>query len=251
MKKKKKRILVYASSQKNSSKKSFRLFLKRNKIYFETIVMLIASIAGIFISIAGVQVSIMANDISANEQRIEDLEKQPYFILETEVVENKDILRIKNVGGDIKSGSVFIDKIFYIVIRDEYYGYVGSGYIFLSGYRRNNYSRYDNEKKCFEIQNDLESKSILELEEKIENIIHTSGYFYGIDCTEYFEFSYVDYKNELINREMLMNGGLITDIENDSKPDFKIIVNLNDYNDEYIEKELKENLNLLLKYKGN
>ena len=48
-----------------------------------------------------------------------------------------------------------------------------------------------------------------------------------------------------------MNGGLITDIENDSKPNFKIIVNLNDYNDEYIEKELKENLNLLLKYKGN
>lgn len=97
----------------------------------------------------------------------------------------------------------------------------------------------------------MEAKSILELEEKIENIIHTSGYFYGIDCTEYFEFSYVDYKNELINREMIMNGGLITDIEKDSKPNFKIIVNLNDYNDEYIEKELKENLNLLLNYKGN
>lgn len=79
MKKKKKRILVYASSHKNSNKKSFRLFLKRNKIYFETVVMLIASIAGIFISIAGVQVSIMANDISVNEQKIEDLEKQPYF----------------------------------------------------------------------------------------------------------------------------------------------------------------------------
>lgn len=46
---------------------------------------------------------------------------------------------------------------------------------------------------------------------------------------------------------MIMIGGFITDIENERKPDFKIIVNLNNYNDEDVEEDLKKSLSLLLK----
>lgn len=42
-----------------------------------------------------------------NEQRIEDLEKQPAFILDIEADEDKMKYVIKNVGGDIKYGNVF------------------------------------------------------------------------------------------------------------------------------------------------
>ncbi len=40
-------------------------------------------------SIVSVKVAMVANDISLNEQRIEDLEKQPAFILDIEADEDK------------------------------------------------------------------------------------------------------------------------------------------------------------------
>lgn len=97
---------------KKNTENKVQLFLEHNKIYFETIMMLILSFAGIIVSIVGVKVAMVANDISLNEQRIEDLEKQPAFVLDIETDKEKLKYSIKNVGGDIKYGNVFGDVIF-------------------------------------------------------------------------------------------------------------------------------------------
>ncbi len=74
---------------KADTKSKFQTFLERKKIYFETVMMLALSIAGVIVSIVSVKVAMVANDISLNEQRIEDLEKQPAFILDIEADEDK------------------------------------------------------------------------------------------------------------------------------------------------------------------
>ena len=73
----------------------FKIFCEQNKIYFETIMMLILTVTGIIVSIAGVKVGIIANKITENENRIKDLEKQPTFILEQEISETEE--KYKNV----------------------------------------------------------------------------------------------------------------------------------------------------------
>ena len=94
LKKKKRKNIIYNENTKtieikNDTESKFQLFLEQKKIYFETIMMLILSLAGGIVSIVGIKVAMVANDISLNEQRIEDLEKQPSFVLETEADEEK------------------------------------------------------------------------------------------------------------------------------------------------------------------
>ena len=110
LKKNKTTKLIYNESTKlievkPDTESNFQVFLEKKKIYFETIMMLILSIAGTIISIVSVKVAMVANDISLNEQRIEDLEKQPSFVLDMESDE-KNSYTIRNVGGDIKFGNV-------------------------------------------------------------------------------------------------------------------------------------------------
>ena len=102
-KKKKSKYLIYNENTKllevkADTKSKFQTFLERKKIYFETVMMLALSIAGVIVSIVSVKVAMVANDISLNEQRIEDLEKQPAFILDIEADEDKMKYVIKNVG---------------------------------------------------------------------------------------------------------------------------------------------------------
>ena len=92
--KKKSKYLIYNENTKllevkADTKSKFQTFLERKKIYFETVMMLALSIAGVIVSIVSVKVAMVANDISLNEQRIEDLEKQPAFILDIEADEDK------------------------------------------------------------------------------------------------------------------------------------------------------------------
>lgn len=53
----------------------FKRFCEQNKVYFETVLMLILTISGIVVSIVGVKVGIIANNIAENENYITDLEK--------------------------------------------------------------------------------------------------------------------------------------------------------------------------------
>ena len=78
LKKKKRKNIIYDENTKiieikNDTESKFQLFLEQKKIYFETIMMLILSLAGGIVSIVGIKVAMVANDISLNEQRIEDL----------------------------------------------------------------------------------------------------------------------------------------------------------------------------------
>lgn len=133
LKKKKRKNIIYNENTKtieikNDTESKFQLFLEQKKIYFETIMMLILSLAGGIVSIVGIKVAMVANDISLNEQRIEDLEKQPSFVLETEADEEKMKYFIKNVGGDIKYGNVFGDEVLIVSIYNRQYDYIGKGY---------------------------------------------------------------------------------------------------------------------------
>ena len=68
----------------------FKRFCEQNKVYFETVLMLILTISGIVVSIVGVKVGIIANNIAENENYITDLEKQPTFVCEKEISENSE-----------------------------------------------------------------------------------------------------------------------------------------------------------------
>lgn len=227
----------------------FQLWLERNKIYFETIMMVFLSVAGIIVSAAGIIVANVANDISLEESRIEDLEKQPAFVYYSETAEDKTSHIIQNVGGDIKYGNVFMDKALVVSIYNKNYDYLGKGYILLGGYYEKDYSNYDFETKRFELHSSLESKSVLEWIERIEGLILQEGFFCGIECTDYFDFMYKDYKLEMIQKSALLQAGVICDIERSGDYEFKIRINLND-TDAELSKELKDELALLVKYAG-
>ena len=233
VRKKKNKNLIYNENTKlieikTDTKSKFQIFLERKKIYFETIMMLVLSLAGVIVSIVSVKVAMVANDISLNEQRIEDLEKQPSFIFDVEADEERTKYLIKNVGGDIKYGNVFGDEVLIIAVYNEQYDYLGKGYILLGGYFEKDYSTYNFETNCFELYSTLEPKPVIKWIDKIEQLLIEQGFFCGIECTEYFDFMYTDYKQEMIQKTMIVQGGIIKDIENTGEYEFKIRVNIED-----------------------
>ena len=219
-KKKKSKYLIYNENTKllevkADTKSKFQTFLERKKIYFETVMMLALSIAGVIVSIVSVKVAMVANDISLNEQRIEDLEKQPAFILDIEADEDKMKYVIKNVGGDIKYGNVFGDVVLIVAVYDEQYDYLGKGYILLGGYLEKDFSTYDFETNSFEMYSTLEPKPVTQ---------------------------------EMIKKTMVVQGGIIKDIENTGDYEFKIRVDIDDLENEQICSEIKEQLEHLVRY---
>ena len=253
LKKKKRKNIIYNENTKtieikNDTESKFQLFLEQKKIYFETIMMLILSLAGGIVSIVGIKVAMVANDISLNEQRIEDLEKQPSFVLETEADEKKIKYFIKNVGGDIKYGNVFGDEVLIVSIYNRQYDYIGKGYIFLDGYLEKDYSTYNFEINCFELYSTLEAKPVTKWIDKIQKIIIQQGFFCGIECTEYFDFTYKDYKQKLIQKTMIDQGGIIQDIKDTGNYEFKVQLDIEKLEDEQIFNEIKEQLERLVLY---
>ena len=253
LRKKKNKKLIYNENTKlieikTDTKSKFQLFLEQKKIYFETIMLLILSFAGVIVSIVGVKVAMVANDISLNEQRIEDIEKQPSFVFDVEAEEDRMKYIIKNTGGDIKCGNVFGDVVLIIAIYDEQYEYLGKGYILLGGYFEKDYSTYNFGTNCFELYSTLEPKPVIEWIKKIEKLIEETGFYCGIECTEYFDFMYTDYKQETIQKTMIVQQGIIKDIENTGDYEFKIRVNIEDLENEQIYNEITEQLDRLVQW---
>lgn len=236
---------------KYGSNNKFKSFLTRNKIYFETIMMLAVSIAGIIVSIVGVNVAITSNNISLEEKKIENLEKQPAFIYDTETDSDKITYFIKNVGGNIKYGNIFGDEVLIISIYNKNFDYIGKGYIYLDGYFKENFSTYDFETNRFELYSNMEPKPIINWINKIQQLINAEGYFCGIECTKYFDLIYTDYKQETIQKTMILQNRRLCDITGNDKNEFKIHVNLNNFDDTQINNDIKEQLQLLVKYSDN
>ena len=77
-KKENKKIVFYDENTKlfnvnqntSSTNNKFKQFLNYNKIYFETLLMFILTVAGIIVSIVGVRVGIVANNIAKTENQI-------------------------------------------------------------------------------------------------------------------------------------------------------------------------------------
>lgn len=233
---------------KADTESKLHIFLERKKIYFETVMMLAFSIAGVIVSIVSVNVAMVANDISLNEQRIEDLEKQPAFIFDVEADEERMKYIIKNVGGDIKYGNVFGDEVLIIAVYNEHYDYLGNGYIFLGGYLEKDFSTYDFETNSFELYSTLEPKSVVAWVDKIKELIIEQGFFCNIECAEYFDFMYTDYKQEMIEKTMVVQGGIIKDIENTGNYEFKLRVDIDDSGNEHICSDIKEQLEYLVRF---
>lgn len=226
----------------------FKIFCEQNKIYFETILMLILTVTGIIVSIASVKVGIIANNIAENENRIDDLEKQPTFIWEQEISETQERYIVKNTGGTIRYGSLILDKALVITVYDADYTYLGKGYIILGQYIKHGYSLYDFDTQSFTISTEPSSKPILQWIETTKNILTNEGYFSGIICTEHIDLMYQNYKQESLSRDMVVDNGILRDFSNDGKYYFKIYVNVNELNAEQLKSDIKEEVNLLLRY---
>lgn len=226
----------------------FKIFLEKNKIYFETIMMLIISIAGIIVSVVGVRVDVAANNISLEEKRIEDLEKQPSFVCDVVADENEVKYIVKNIGGDIKYGHAVCDEVLIITVYNENYDYIGKGYIILGNYFEKDFSVYDFEMNCFDFSIDLEPKNVQELIERIDSVIKNEGFYCGFECTEYFNFTYTDYKRDDIERNMFLKGGKFCDVEESENYEFLFRVNLENLENENIDSRIKQELELLEKF---
>lgn len=226
----------------------FKLFLERNKIYFETVLMLVLTITGIVVSVAGVKVGIVANSIAENENKISDLEKQPTFVMEKEMNGSEDKYIIRNTGGDIKYGNLFLEKAFVIHINDENYTYLGSGYIILGGDIEHGFSAYDFDTKSFTISSPAKVRPVLQWSERIESIIREEGCFCGVIYTEHLDIQYQDYKQDFVIRDMVAENGLIRDFVYNSEYSFKLYVNVNNIEDDQIGTDLKREIELLKRY---
>ena len=158
------------------------------------------------------------------------------------------IIKEQNVGGDIKYGNVFGDEVLIIAIYNEQYDYLGKGYVLLGGYLEKDFSTYNFETNCFELYSTLEPKPVTEWIDKIEEVITNEGFFCGIECTKYFDFMFADYKQEMIQKNMILQAGIIRDIENTGNYEFKTRANIDDLDNEHIENEIKEQLKRLIKY---
>ena len=82
----------------------------------------------------------------------------------------------------------------------------------------------------------LEPKPVTQWVDKIQEIIIEQGFFCGIECTEYFDFMYTDYKQEMIKKTMVVHY------------EFKIRVDIDDLENEQICSEIKEQLEHLVRY---
>lgn len=235
-------------SIKSKNTFSFRMLLEKNKIYFETIVMIIVSVAGILVSIAGIQVSKMSNEISINSQKIENLEKQPYFVLSKEYTNDKQIFIMKNTGGIIHDGNVFMDKILIVSISNDNYEYIGKGYIYLSNYLTDGFSMYDADNKQFEFHQDLKPKPLSNLIDMINNAIAKRGYYSSIESMELYDLSYIDYKHDNINKQMIMRGGYFTELQKSELFEFRTIIDITDYDQTSIENDINEQIDSLIKF---
>lgn len=256
-KRKSKNILNYNENTKiismiadNQNKNKFKIFCEQNRIYFETILMLVLTVVGIIVSIASVKVGIIANNMAAGENHISDLEKQPTFVMKKEINKTEEKYIIKNTGGTIRFGNLFLDKIIEIVIYDENYEYLGKGYIVLDNYIEDNYSEYDFQSESFTITTKLVSKPILKYMEIIEDIITNKGYFYGIRCTEHLDLEYENYKQELVQRDIIMDDNRIIDnFSSDQEYDFEIYINVDDLDKKQLKTDIENEINLLLSYR--
>ena len=121
-------------------------------------------------------------------------------------------------------------------------------YIFLDGYLEKDYSTYNFETNCFELYSTLEAKPVTKWIDKIQKIIIQQGFFCGIECTEYFDFTYKDYKQKLIQKTMIDHGGIIQDIKDTGNYEFKVQVDIEKLEDEQIFNEIKEQLERLVLY---
>lgn len=110
------------------------------------------------------------------------------------------------------------------------------------------FSTYDFETNSFELYSTLESKPVIAWVDKIEELIVEHGFFCGIECTKYFDFMYTDYKQEMIEKTMVVQGGIIRDIENTGNYEFKIRVNIDDLDNEQICSDVNEQLEYLVRY---
>ena len=97
------------------------------------------------------------------------------------------------------------------------------------------------ETNSFEMYSTLEPKPVTQWVDKIQEIIIKQG-FCGIECTEYFDFMYTDYKQEMIKKTMVVQGGIIRDIENTGDYEFKIRVDIDDLENEQICSEIKRTI---------
>lgn len=228
----------------------FKRFCEQNKVYFETVLMLILTISGIVVSIVGVKVGIIANNIAENDNYITDLEKQPTFVCEKEISENSEKYIIRNTGGSIRYGSLFLDKAIVITLYNEDYTYLGKGYIILGDYIENRYSKYDFDTQTFTISTKSVSNSKLVLQwiETLKNILINEGYFYGIICTEHIDLMYQNYKQESLTKDMVVDNEILRDFDSNNEYYFKKYVNVNELDAEQLKEDIKQEINLLLQY---
>lgn len=242
---------IISVSSDTETNNNFKAFLENNKIYFETILAIILTIAGIIVSVAGVRVSMVANDIEKEKNEIEDLEKQPTFVFESEVDEKEIKYIIKNTGGDIKYGNVFVDEALIVSIYDSDYDYLGNEYVILGGYIDNNFSKYDFDTNSFTVSKELVPKSLSNLIEKTERIVKDEGYYCEISTTKYFSFLYQNYKQEMISKDMILRNGIICDIDNSKEYFFKTYIGSNESFDEQLKARIKSEIELLEYFNRN
>lgn len=240
--------LFHVNPNTSSTNNKFKQFLDHNKIYFETLLMLILTVAGIIVSIAGVRVGMVADNIAETENRISDLENQPTFVIENETNKSEEKYIIRNTGGNIQYGNLILDKAFLIYIYDEHHDYLGQGYIIWGGYMDKGYSSYDFDTKLFSVSTKLTSRPISQWTKIISDTITEQGYFCNVICTEHLDIIYQNYKQELITRDMVVENGVIRDFVRDNEYSFKIYANADDLEDGQLKTALREQIKLLQRY---
>ena len=183
------------------------LFLERNEIWFKTVLSLAITIAAFCVSFASYRTAEHQAQLSALTQQNQDMEKQPYFIIENLFLEedNEYTYLVRNTGGDVRYININLQPYLYVerkqngVSKPLSYVFIDlPGLYRLSNIKLDEDTLFAFKDYIFEDEN-LSDKSLAN-----ELFLHYSSYdnLEGMNTSMYsqiiydLQVTYVNYKNE-------------------------------------------------------
>lgn len=219
----------YMELSRDKDKRNIKYYLKKNKIWFETVMYIILSICAIIVSINSNKISESQFEYNLNKDK-EYFYVQQYY--DQDNFERKYI--VNNSGGNIKECFVYVD--FYILLKNNN----KFQYFKLHHLASNVTQEYVENSKYlpfyFEYPKLLDKTSI---STKVDDFLELMDYKdIKVDYISYVTIDYITIMNENKKKYYYINGFNIDEIESINSAALKEYIYLDEYNDEDFISEL-------------
>lgn len=194
---------LVAEAENNNGKKTVKEWLEDNKIYFETVLSVTLTIAGIIISVFAL---IHGYNVAEDEAML----NMPLFNVTQNYVDGSVTIdgitysadqaveyKIYNQGGELSNGQASGLRILTVSMWDKDYENVARASFVVSGTFISAGGRYDPSERSFAIYRDERNYEAGRMVDQIENLlIQNYPYRFEVFWVDYAEVSYSDYRGD-------------------------------------------------------